>query len=90
MKQAKSLKSFLILLQRYQIGLEESMRRSEFALTMLIHCIIKFISSVALNHEQIKKDPQRITKIKPFINQYIWKDIDFPSHSKDWKKTCIK
>ena len=25
-------------------------------------------------------------KIKPFIDQYNWKEIDFPSHSKDWKK----
>ena len=24
--------------------------------------------------------------MKTFINQYIWKDIDFPSTSKDWKK----
>ena len=26
--------------------------------------------AVALNYEGIKKDPQRITKIKPFINEY--------------------
>ena len=39
--------------------------------------------TVALNHEQIKKDPQKITKIKPFINQYSWKEIDFPSQKKD-------
>ena len=32
------------------------------------------------------KDPQRISKIKPFIDQYNWKEIDFPSHSKDWKR----
>ena len=32
------------------------------------------------------KNPQRISKIKPFIDQYNWKEIDFPSHSKDWKK----
>ena len=38
-----------------------------------------------LNYEKIKKDPQRISKIKPFIDQYNWKDIDSPSHSKDWK-----
>ena len=25
---------------------------------------------VALDHEEIKKDPQRITKVKPFINKY--------------------
>ena len=30
--------------------------------------------------------PQIISKIKPFIGQYIWKDIDFTSHSTDWKK----
>ena len=42
--------------------------------------------TVALNYEQIKKDPQIISKIKPFIDQYNWTDIDFPSHSKDWKK----
>ena len=34
----------------------------------------------------IEKNPQRISKIKPFIDQYNWKEIDFPSHSKDWKK----
>ena len=32
------------------------------------------------------KDPQRVSKIKPFINQYSWNDIDFPSTGKDWKK----
>ena len=36
--------------------------------------------------DKIKKYPQRISKIKPFIEQYNWKDIDFPSTSKDWKK----
>ena len=35
---------------------------------------------VELNRELIKKDPQRIFKIKPFIHQYNWKEIDFPSH----------
>ena len=42
--------------------------------------------NVALNYEQIEKDPQRISKIKPFTDQYNWKEIDFPSDSKDWKK----
>ena len=38
-------------------------------------------------HQIIKtSDPQRISKIKPFIGQYNWKNIDFPSHSKNWKK----
>ena len=31
-------------------------------------------------------NPERISKIKPFIEQNNWKEIDFPSTSKDWKK----
>ena len=46
----------------------------------------KYAITVALNHERIKKDPLRILKIKPCIDQYNWKDIEIPSHSKDWKK----
>ena len=41
---------------------------------------------MSLNHEQIKSHPERISNIKPFIDQYNWKDIDFPSHIKDWEK----
>ena len=39
-----------------------------------------------LDYQMIKKDPQEISKIKPYISQYNWKDIKFPSHKKDWKK----
>ena len=35
---------------------------------------------------KINYHPERISKIKPFIEQYNWKDIDFPSKSKDCKK----
>ena len=47
----------------------------------------QYALTVSLNYQNIKKDPQRISKIKPFINQYNWKQIDFPAQpSKDWKK----
>ena len=36
---------------------------------------------------KINKNSQRISKIKPFTEEYIWKDIDFPSTSKDWKNS---
>ena len=39
-----------------------------------------------LNYEEIKKDSQRITKIKPFINKCNWKGISVPSEKNDWKK----
>ena len=46
----------------------------------------QYAVTVALNHDKINKNPQRVSKIKPFINQYNWNDIDFASTSKDWKK----
>ena len=33
-----------------------------------------------------EKNPQRIPKIKPFIDQYDWKEIDFPAEESNWKK----
>ena len=42
--------------------------------------------TLALNLDNIDNHPERISKIKPFINQYNWKDIDFPSTNKDWRK----
>ena len=46
----------------------------------------QYAVTLALNLDKINKNSQRISKIKPFIEDYNWKDIDFPSTSKDWKK----
>ena len=46
----------------------------------------QYALTVALNYEKIKENHQRISKIKPFIDQYNWNEIDFPSTGKDWKK----
>ena len=45
----------------------------------------QYAVTLALNLDKINNHPERISKIKPFIEQYNWKDIDFPSKSKDWK-----
>ena len=37
---------------------------------------------VALNYEEIKKDPQIITKIKTFINKYNWEGKNYPSEKR--------
>ena len=39
--------------------------------------------TVALNHQNIENHPERISKIKPFVDQYNWKDIDFPPRIKE-------
>ena len=50
------------------------------------HKCFQYAVTLALSLNRINKHPQRISKIKPFIDQYNWKDIDFPAMSKDWKK----
>ena len=50
------------------------------------HKCFQYAVTLALNLENIDNHPERISKIKPFIDQYNWKDINFPSTSKDWKK----
>ena len=40
----------------------------------------------AWNYQNIEKDPQRISKLKPYINKYNWEGIEFPAGPKDWKK----
>ena len=103
---------FKFVFKRYQQGLEESMRGSEFifdTVDALYYDLNKislsrggsYIDSpkwlknkkttinpqnnddkcfqydltVALNHEQIKKNPERISKIKLFIDQCNWREI---------------
>ena len=33
----------------------------------------QYALAVAINHQNIKNNPQRISKIKPFIDQYNWR-----------------
>ena len=110
---------FEFLLQRYQEGLEESTRGSEFFLHNIdllcytLHKIslnrgrsyvdspkwlknkkarinpknsdencFQYAVAVALNYQKIKNNPERISKIKSFIDQYNWKEINFPSNNK--------
>ena len=99
------------LLSRYQTGLEQSMKGSDFIFDCvnlfhytchklnLKHCgsyidspdwtknkkvtinpindhdkCFQYTATVTLNHEEIGKHSQRISKIKPFINKYNWKE----------------
>ena len=40
---------------------------------------------MALNHQHIERNPQGISKIKPYISQYNWNDVDFTAQQKDQK-----
>ena len=40
----------------------------------------------SIKSSKIRRELQRISKIKPHISQHNWKDIDFPLCQNDWKK----
>ena len=46
----------------------------------------QYVATVTLNHEEIKKDLERMRKIKSFMEKYNWQEIIFPSEKDDWKK----
>ena len=46
----------------------------------------QYATTLALNFNKIDKNPQRISKIKPFIDNYNWNDINFPANKKDWNR----
>ena len=43
----------------------------------------QYATTLTLKFKKINKDPQRISKIKPFIENYNWNDINFPANKKD-------
>ena len=46
---------------------------------------VKYATTVALNQEEIKRDPQRISKTKSFVNKYNQKRVSYPSKIEYWK-----
>ena len=103
------------LLQKYEEGLEESMRKSEFifySVDLLYYQLQKislnrngssymdstinpinndnncfqYALKIALNYQNIKSDPEKVSNIRLFIDPYNWKEIDFPSERGDLKK----
>ena len=46
----------------------------------------KWAVTVALHYGEIGVHPERISKIRPFVNRYNWNGINFPIPSNQWKK----
>ena len=44
------------------------------------------VQYTALNYEEIESHPERVSNIRPFINKYNWKRINYPSKIDDWKR----
>ena len=44
----------------------------------------------ALSYQNIERDSQRTSKLKPYINKNNWEGIEFPARPKDRKKIWTK
>ena len=45
----------------------------------------RYAVTVALSYREIESNPERVSKIKQFINKYDWKGINYPSKIDDWE-----
>ena len=46
----------------------------------------QYAITFALTHQEISSHPERISKIKPHVDKYNWKDINFPAKIDEYKK----
>ena len=45
----------------------------------------QYVVTVASNYEEIESHPKRVSNIKPFVNEYNQKGVNYPSEIDDWK-----
>ena len=69
----------------YYFAVKSKLQLYSFQWLRIKNCFQNALNDT-LVYQRIKKDPQKISKLKPYINQYNWKDIKFPSNKEDWKK----
>ena len=50
------------------------------------NCCFQYALIAALNYSKIDNYPERVSKLRPYINYYNWSGIHFPVDLKDWKK----
>ena len=46
----------------------------------------QYATTLALNFDKVTNHPERVVKVKSFIDKYNWNDINFPATRKDWNR----
>ena len=50
---------------------------------MVVHILVR--QTVPLNYGEINKNSEKVSNIKPFINKYDWKGMNYLTKIDDWK-----
>ena len=75
---------YFAIKNKLELCLSEWLRSKKESINNEDNCFQNALND-SLDYQRIKKDPQRISKLKSYINQYNWKDIKFQSDKEDWK-----
>ena len=78
-------KYYFVVKSKLELCSPEWLRIKKESITSKDNCFQNDLND-SLDYQTIKTHPERISKLKPYINQYNWKDIKFPSDKEDWKK----
>ena len=77
--------SYFTVKSKLELSSSEWLRSKKESITNEDTCF-QNAQNDSLDYQNIKTHPERISKLKPYINKYKWKDIKFPSYKEDWKK----
>ena len=78
-------KYYFAVKSKLELCSSEWLRSKKESITNEDNCFQNALSD-SLDYQRIKKYPQKISKLRPYINQYDWEDIKFPSDKEDWKR----
>ena len=70
--------------RKLELYSSEWLRSKKQSITNEDNCFQNALND-ALDYQRIEKDPQKISKLKPYIKQYNWKGKKFPSDKEYWK-----
>ena len=76
---------YFVVKSKLELHSSEWLRSKKESITNEDNCFQNALND-SLDYQKIKKDLQKISKLKLYINQYNWKGIKFSSDKEDWKK----
>ena len=77
-------KYYFAVKSKLELYTSEWLRSKTESITSEDNCFQNALND-SLDYQRIKKDPQKILKLKSYINQYNWKDIKLPLDKEEFR-----
>ena len=69
----------VLILQIFRLGKEKKIKNETINPKNTDDKCFQYVVTVALNYQEIKWNPKRVSNVKPFINKSKWKGTNYPS-----------